>query len=51
MSGDTISICPAEILIERLRKYYNTKRRHSALGYRPLAQETIISIDDWLVRR
>jgi transposase InsO family protein len=25
---------PAEIIIEEWRKHYNTKRPHSALGYR-----------------
>ncbi|MEM9238428.1 MAG: integrase core domain-containing protein, partial [Pseudomonadota bacterium] len=27
------------------RKHYNTKRPHSALGYRPPAPETIIPMD------
>ncbi|WP_435404541.1 integrase core domain-containing protein [Marivivens donghaensis] len=28
-----------------LRQHYNTKRPHSALGYRPPAPEAIIQID------
>ena len=32
----------AQIIIEQWRKHYNTKRPHSALGYRPPAPETII---------
>jgi hypothetical protein len=36
------SLREAEILIEQWRKHYNTKRPHSALGYRPPAPETII---------
>ncbi len=35
----------AQILIEQWRKHYNTKRPHSALGYRPPAPETIIPMD------
>jgi len=31
----------AQIIIEQWRKHYNTKRPHSALGYRPPAPETI----------
>ncbi|MEM6332166.1 MAG: IS3 family transposase [Planctomycetota bacterium] len=31
----------AKIMIERWRQHYNTKRPHSALGYRPPAPETI----------
>lgn len=30
----------AQVLIERWRKHYNTKRPHSSLGYRPPAPET-----------
>ncbi|GAB5448415.1 MAG: IS3 family transposase [Gymnodinialimonas sp.] len=36
------SLREAQILIEQWRKHYNTKRPHSALGYRPPAPETII---------
>ena len=32
----------AEILIERWRRFYNTERPHSSLGYRPPAPETIL---------
>ena len=35
----------AQILIEQWRKHYNTKRPHSALGYRPPAPETIVPMD------
>lgn len=35
----------AEILIEQWRRHYNTKRPHSALGYRPPAPETIVPMD------
>ena len=35
----------AQIIIEQWRKHYNTKRPHSALGYRPPAPETIIPMD------
>ncbi|MDP6876870.1 MAG: IS3 family transposase [Alphaproteobacteria bacterium] len=34
----------AQIIIEEWRKHYNTKRPHSALGYRPPAPETIIAM-------
>lgn len=30
----------AEIMIERWRRHYNTKRPHSSLGYKPPAPET-----------
>ncbi|MCG7575229.1 IS3 family transposase [Phaeobacter sp. CNT1-3] len=39
------SLREAQIMIEEWRKHYNTKRPHSALGYRPPAPETIIPID------
>ncbi len=35
----------AQILIEQWRKHYNTKRPHSALGYKPPAPEAIIQMD------
>jgi putative transposase len=35
----------AQIIIEQWRKHYNTKRPHSALGYRPPAPETIVKTD------
>jgi len=34
-----------QILIEQWRRHYNTKRPHSALGYRPPAPETIVHMD------
>ena len=39
------SLREAQILIEQWRKHYNTKRPHSALGYRPPAPETIVQMD------
>jgi len=39
------SLREAQILIEQWRKHYNTKRPHSALGYRPPAPETIIPME------
>ena len=35
----------AQILIEHWTRHYNTKRPHSALGYRPPAPETIVPMD------
>ena len=35
----------AQIVIEQWRKHYNTKRPHSALGYRPPAPESIVQMD------
>jgi transposase InsO family protein len=34
------TLLEAQVLIERWRHYYNTKRLHSSLGYRPQAPET-----------
>ena len=39
------SLREAKIIIEEWRKHYNTKRPHSALGYRPPAPETNITLD------
>ena len=39
----------AQILIKHWTRHYNTKRTHSALGYRPPAPETIDSMDLSLV--
>jgi len=39
------SLREAQIIIESWRKHYNTKRPHSALGYRPPAPEAIIPMD------
>ena len=35
----------AQIIIEEWGKHHNTKRPHSALGYRPPAPEIIINMD------
>lgn len=32
----------AQVIIEQWRQHYNTRRPHSALGYRPPAPEVII---------
>ena len=46
LNGDVFySPREAQILIEKWRKHYNTKRPHSALGYRPPAPETIIAME------
>ena len=34
----------AKVLIERWRQYYNRKRPHSSLGYRPPAPEAIAPV-------
>ena len=39
------SLRETQIVIEQLRKHYNTKRPHSALGYRPPAPESIVPMD------
>ncbi|WP_188479901.1 IS3 family transposase [Primorskyibacter flagellatus] len=39
------SLREAQVLIEQWRKHYNTKRPHSALGYRPPVPETIVPMD------
>jgi transposase InsO family protein len=39
------SLREAQIIIEEWRRHYNTKRPHSALGYRPPAPEAIVSMD------
>ena len=39
------SLKEAQIIIEDWRKHDNTKRPHSALGYRPPAPETIIPLE------
>jgi transposase InsO family protein len=35
----------AKIIIEDWRQHYNTKRPHSALGYKPPAPEAIVPLD------
>ena len=39
------SLKEAQVVIEEWRKHYNTKRPHSALGYRPPAPEVVVPID------
>ena len=39
------SLKEAQIIIEEWRKHYNTVRPHSALGYRPPAPESIVTMD------
>ena len=40
------SLKEAQIIIEQWRRHYNTKRPHSALGYRPPAPETIVPLHE-----
>jgi transposase InsO family protein len=40
------SLKEAQIMIEQWRKHYNTRRPHSALGYRPPAPETIVVLQE-----
>jgi len=44
------SLREARILIEQWRRHSNTKRPHSALGYRPPAPETIVPTDPRPIR-
>ena len=39
------SLREAQIIIKKWRNLYNTKRPHSALGYRPPAPEAIVPMD------
>ena len=39
------SLHEARILIEQWRRHHNTARPHSALGYRPPAPESFITMD------
>jgi len=39
------SLREAQIIIERWRNHYNTKRPHSTSGYRPPAPEATIPVD------
>ena len=41
----------SQILIEKWRRHYDTKRPHSALGYRPPAPETILQMCQTSVMR
>ncbi len=45
------SLKEAQIIIEGWRKHDNTKRPHSALGYRPPAPETITPLEQRPTRR
>ena len=36
------TLLEARVITEQWRKYYNTKRPHSSLGYRPPAPEAIL---------
>jgi len=40
------SLSEAQIIIEQWRRFYNTRRPHSALGYRPPAPETFIPLSE-----
>ena len=40
------SLKEAQVVIENWRQHYNTKRPHSALGYRPPAPETVIPLQE-----
>ena len=47
LNGESFySLRKAQIVIEQWRKHYNTKRPHSALGYRPPAPESIIPLQE-----
>ena len=39
------SLKEAQIIIEKWRRHYNTKKPHSALGYRSQAPETIVPME------
>ena len=39
------SLKEAQTLIEQWRRHYNTKRPHSAPGYRPPTPETVVPMD------
>ena len=42
LSGEVVfTLKETQILSEAWRRHYNTKRRHSSLGYRPQTPETI----------
>jgi len=43
------SLKEAQVVIENWRQHYNTKRPHSALGYRPPAPETVIPLQETFV--
>ena len=41
------TLAEARILIEQWRHHYNTRRPHSALGYRPPAPEVLLPTLPW----
>ena len=43
------SLKEAQIIIEQWRHHYNTKRPHSALGYRPPAPETLVPLQETII--
>ena len=43
-SGSGSSLAKAKVLIEQWHREYNQVRPHSSLGYKPTAQETVLSI-------
>lgn len=43
------SLREAQIIIEKWRNHYNTKRPHSALSYRPPEPKAIVSMDQRLI--
>jgi len=43
------SLKKAQTIIEQWGKHFNTRRPHSALGYRPPALEAIVPVDQGLV--
>ena len=46
LNGEILySLRKTQIIIERSRKHYTTKRPHSALGYQPPAPETIMPMN------
>jgi len=46
LNGESFySLREAQIIIEKWRNHYKTKRPHSALGYRPPAPEAIVPMD------
>ena len=40
------SLKEAQIIIEQWRRFYNTKRPHSALGHRPPSPESFIPLSE-----
>ena len=45
MNGEIFySLKEASVLLEQWRKYYNTIRPHSSLGYKPPAPVTVIDV-------